>query len=312
MIRITAYGALLLAGGLLGLQIIAAYEATFGGSLHTQAAAIGAMVAVFALPVFIEAAWKTGHRGAAMAILVGFLGFLVYSLPATTGRVGEAKAVKVTAAADVARMQDDLQRTTVTLDWARKDWMAECGSGEGKKCRAKRNTVQALEARAGKLEADMKAARTDAVGDQSSAVWAWALAPLGASEGGIRNSTTLAYAVGIDFAIFALMWLWASVVLFPKETMETVTVSPAANDTMQSSFPVPPNGGNRRPAFTRAAASADIIQLVGGGKPIPSQETLSERWGVPKGTISKWLRRFEAEGLIQRATVGRCKQVAAA
>lgn len=309
MIKLTAWGALCLAGGLLGLQIIAAYEATLGGSLHTQAAAMGAMVAIFAMPVFIEAAWRLGGKACAAAITIGFLGFLVYSLPATTGRVGEAKAVKVTAAADVARMQDDLQRTTVTLDWARKDWVAECGTGEGKKCRAKRNTVQALEDRAGKLEADLKAARVDSVGDQSSAVWAWALAPIGATESGIRNSTTLAYAIGIDFAIFALVWFWASAVLFSKA--ETVSIKPAANDTAQTSFPVPPNGGNRRPAFTRAAASADIVQLVGKG-PLPAQETLSERWGVPKGTVSKWLRRFEAEGLIQREAVGRCKMVAAA
>lgn len=310
MIKTTAWGALSLAGGLLALQLIAAYEATIGGSLHTQAAAMGAMVAVFGLPVFIEAAWRLGHKSAAVAIAIGFLGFLVYSLPATTGRVGEAKAVKVTAAADVARMQDDLQRTTVTLDWARKDWVAECGTGEGKKCRAKRNTVQALEDRAGKLEADLKAARVDSVGDQSSAVWAWALAPIGATEGGIRNSTTLAYAVGIDFAIFALVWFWASVILFPKA--ETVSFKPAANDTAQTSFPVPPNGGNRRPAYTRDAASADVVALVGRGQPIPTQDTLSERWGVPKGTVSKWLRRFEAEGLISRETVGRCKMVAAA
>jgi hypothetical protein len=309
MIRLTAWGALLLAGGLLGLQIIAAYEATLGGSLHTQAAAMGAMVAVFAMPVFIEAAWRLGGKACAAAITIGFLGFLVYSLPATTGRVGEAKAVKVTAAGDVAKMRDDLERTTKMLDWARQDWMTECGTGEGKKCRAKRNTVQALEDRATKLNSELGAARTDAVGDQSSAVWAWALAPLGATEGGIRNSTTLAYAVGIDFAIFALVWFWASAVLFPKA--ETVSVKPAANDTAQTSFPVPPNGGNRRPAFTRAAASADIVQLVGRG-PLPAQETLSERWGVPRGTVSKWLRRFEAEGLIRREMIGRCKQVAAA
>lgn len=73
-----------------------------------------------------------------------------------------------------------------------------------------------------------------------------------------------------------------------------------------------PNGGNRRRVYTRDAASADIIQLVTKGNRLPSQETLAERWGVNKGTVSKWLTRFEAEGLIQRATVGRCKVVSAA
>jgi hypothetical protein len=310
MIKHTAWGAIALGFGLLALQILAAYESTLGGSAHSQWAAMGAMVAVFALPVAIEGAWRNGLRGVSVALGVGFLGFLIYSLPATTGRVGEAKAVKVTAAGDVAKMRDDLERTTKMLDWARQDWMTECGTGEGKKCRAKRNTVQALEDRANKLQGELGAARTDSVGDQSSAVWAWALSPIGATEGGIRNSTTLAYAVGIDFAIFALVWFWASVILFPKA--ETVSLKPAANDTAQTSFPVPPNGGNRRPAYTRAAAEADVIQLVGRGQPIPTQDTLAERWGVTKGCVSKWLRRFEAEGLISRETVGRCKMVAAA
>jgi hypothetical protein len=65
-------------------------------------------------------------------------------------------------------------------------------------------------------------------------------------------------------------------------------------------------------AICRSRAQADIENMVRTGAVIPSQETLAERWGVGKGTVSKWLIGFENDGLIVRETVGRCKTVRAA
>lgn len=73
-----------------------------------------------------------------------------------------------------------------------------------------------------------------------------------------------------------------------------------------------PNGGNRRKVYTKERATADVIQLITKRSEIPSQETLSARWGVGKGTVSKWLADMERDGLIVRETVGRCKIVRAA
>jgi hypothetical protein len=96
----------------------------------------------------------------------------------------------------------------------------------------------------------------------------------------------------------------------PANTRATVgaEATVAANDME----PLPPKPGNRRRVATKAAAEADVIQLVARGEPIPSQDTLADRWGVHKGTASKWVRHFEARGLIRRQVVGRCKMVAAA
>ena len=304
MIKLAAYAALGLAGALLGLQIVGGLEYTEGGSLYTRASMIAAMVTLAALPVFIEAARRTGQRGIAAALFIAFCSFLAYSLPATTGRTGEVKEVKVTAAADVARIRDDIERTSKTLEWARQDWIAECGSGEGKKCRAKRNTVQALEDRKAKLEADLKAAGPG-LGDTGSDLWAWAT---GLSAATIRKASVMAFAIGLDVVIWALIWFATAVLATPRKAVNDNR--PAAADTAQTSFPIDPNGG--RPVYTRARAQADVIQLVGRGKPIPSQETLSMRWGVGKGTVSKWLSAMEDDGLIQRETVGRCKAVRAA
>ena len=81
--------------------------------------------------------------------------------------------------------------------------------------------------------------------------------------------------------------------------------------------PTPPKTGNRRlvavrSVATRAAAEADVVQLIGRGQPLPSQDVLAMRWNVHKGTASKWLADFEARGIISRRIEGRCKIVAAA
>jgi hypothetical protein len=225
MKKLTALGALGLAAALLGLQVILGLEYTAGGTLGTQAGMVLAMVTLAALPVFIEAARRYGLPMLAWALVVPFVAFLAYSLPATTGRTGEIKETKVSAANDVARIRDDIQRTTVTLDWARKDWMTECGTGEGKKCRAKRNTVQALEDRVAKLEADLKKAPA-AHGDLGSDLWAWAT---GADAATVRKVSVLAFAIGMDFAIWALIWLATSLLTAPIRS---------ANDNAQTSYPV--------------------------------------------------------------------------
>ncbi len=92
---------------------------------------------------------------------------------------------------------------------------------------------------------------------------------------------------------------------------------PATIATVANSNDPGPKGGTRqqlptRSVATKAAASADVIRLIGRGEALPSQETLAARWGVHKGTASKWLAAFEADGIISRHTEGRCKRVAAA
>lgn len=309
MIKLAAFLALSLAGALLGLQIVLALEYTAGGTLGIQASAVLAMVSLAALPVIIEAARHLGRPGIGVALFVAFVAFLVYSLPATTGRTGEIKETKVTAAADVSRIRDDLERTSKSAEWARQDWITECGSGEGKRCRAKRNTVQALDDRKAKLEADIKA-MGPAAGDMGSDMWAWAS---GFHSATVRKVSVLSFAVGIDVAIWALVWFAvAAFTHLPKAGNDNC---PAVLDTAQSSFPITPpgNGGNRsQVAMTRPAFEAHVLRLVEGGKPLPAQQELADATGVPKGTVSKWLGSMESRGLIQRETVGRCKAVRAA
>jgi hypothetical protein len=312
MQTITALCAIGLAIVLVGLQIVLGLEYTDGGSFGTQASMVVGMVTLALLPVFIETARRYGLPLLGWALVVPFCAFLVYSLPATTGRTGEIKETKVAAAADVALWKAEIASLTKSLGWARPEQAEQCLGAPSPlppngwpKCRRATASVTAFTERLGTLEGKVKAVGSN-TGDMGSDLWAWAI---GAEAATVRKVSVLAFAIGLDFAIWALIWL-ATAMLGRKQ--ETVSIKPAANDTAQTSFPVPPNGGNRRPAYTRAAASADVVALVGRGQPIPSQKTLSERWGVPKGTTAKWLRRFEADGLIVRETVGRCKVVRAA
>ena len=103
-------------------------------------------------------------------------------------------------------------------------------------------------------------------------------------------------------------------VIFAKVEPETKVETGKPAETFRESYADPvrpsPNGGNRRRhAFTKQAAEADVIRLFRENGSIPSQETLSERWQVGKGTVSKWMGDFERRGLISRETVGRCKTV---
>ena len=59
---------------------------------------------------------------------------------------------------------------------------------------------------------------------------------------------------------------------------------------------------------TKAQAEAEVVRLRGV---VPSQDDLADRWNVHKGTVSKWMRDFEARGLVRRQRAGHCMSVAA-
>lgn len=267
MLKIAAYAALAMAGCLLGLQIVLGLEATAGGSLGTQASMILAMVTLAALPVFMEAARKVKAWGLVVALGIAFVAFLAYSLPATTGRTGEIKQAKVADAAAVARVRDDLQRTTVTLEWARKDMIEDCGSGEGKRCRAKRNTVQALDDRAGKLRNELAAGEKAAPGDLGAEAWAWASFGTVAPET-VRKGGVIAFALGLDVAIWSLVWLATAILSRP--------VSVAQLPTIADRFPAPAN--DTHPVI-------EALERVGGS--VESNRQLAQLMRVTDGESSK-------------------------
>lgn len=73
-----------------------------------------------------------------------------------------------------------------------------------------------------------------------------------------------------------------------------------------------PSGGNRQPK-TKADALADLRTLLRVGQSVPSQDWLRERWRLQsKGTVSKWVTEWEADGLIPaRTRAGKCNTILA-
>lgn len=268
MMKIAAYAALAMAGALLGLQILGAIEYTEGGSLYARASVIAAMVTLAALPVFIEAARIVRAWGLILALGVAFLALLAYSLPATVGKTGEVKVGKVADAAAVARIRDDLERTTKTLEWARKDMIDDCGSGEGKRCRAKRNTVAALEDRAARLQKDLASGEREAPGDLGADTWSWASMGL-LSPDAVRRGGTVAFALGLDVAIWAMIWLATTI-------LSRNTSSVSEFPTFSNRFPAPAN--DLHPVL-------EALERAGGS--VESNRQLAQLMRVTDGESSK-------------------------
>lgn len=212
MRTIAPIAALVMAGGLLGLQIVGATEYTEGGSLYTRASMIAAMMTLAVLPVFIEAARRSGHGFIAICLGISFAAFLAYSLPATTGRTGEIKETKAMAAQDMAALHAELASVTTALNRARPAHIAECVGAPSPlppkgwpKCRSLIGQVLALETRQAQLERDLRAGRPAQTGDLGSDLWAWALSPLGVTAATVRKASVLSFAIGLDFVIWSLI-----------------------------------------------------------------------------------------------------------
>jgi hypothetical protein len=114
--------------------------------------------------------------------------------------------------------------------------------------------------------------------------------------------------------IDALAGVISGMMMKKKAKAVTFTASlPSIKDTMQTSFPlpVPANENSLGPIakMTKAEAKADLVRLLTVYQ-IPSQNKLALRWGRPKGTVSKWLKDFEAAGLISRKRTAKTKRIA--
>jgi len=220
MKKIIAIGALVMAAVIFGQQVVLALEYTEGGSFGTRSSMIVALLTLALLPVFIEAARRNGHGMIGLALGVSFLAFLAYSLPATTGRTGEIKETKVSAAADVALWKAEIASLTKSLGWARPEQAAECLGAPSPlppngwpKCRRATASVTAFTERLATLEAKVAKAGS-ATGDLGSDLWAWATFSDAAT---VRKVSVMANAVGMDMAIWALIWLATALLSAPMQ-----------------------------------------------------------------------------------------------
>lgn len=284
MRTLAALAALASAGALLSLQILGGLEATEGASTYTRASMIVAMCAVALLPVFIHMSWVYRLRSLSLVLCVAFVALLAYSMPAVVGRTGEIKQAKAAAGVDRATVEADLRATQTRLAWAADDLARECATGVGPACRGKTQTVSALEARVEKLRGEL---RTAPSGDLGSETWAWASAGTVSAET-IRKGSVLAFAVGLDVAVWALIWLATALVSQPATV--SGTVSRASDLTI--------------PAGTTDAELEELRKLLRTKGALTNNE-IAELMGVVKSEASKRVSKAVAAGMVSRRRIGR-------
>jgi len=283
--KLSAFAAITTAAALVALQVVAISEFTAGGSTYTQASGVAAILTLAILPCFIHVAWRHGSKAIAGSLFVAFVAFLAYSLPATIGRTGEVKASAAAGSVDRALLERDLKQTVIRAEWAKTDWTNECRSGAGSACKGKAQTVQALDARVEKLRSELRAAPA---GDLGSEALSWASMGYLTADA-IRRGSTISFAVGLDFCVWALIWLATSLLSKPATVSETVS---------KASTLILPEGvtaedlENLRKLLTRT------------GRPVNNNE-VARLMSVTKGEASKRVSAAVAAGFVQRRRVGR-------
>jgi hypothetical protein len=86
-----------------------------------------------------------------------------------------------------------------------------------------------------------------------------------------------------------------------RTVSETATV--ATTGPVTEPNPTPPSRPRRSRGATERDARAVVVQL----RAIDSQQELANRLGVHKATVSRWMQKWETEGIVTRGADGRCK-----
>ncbi len=271
--------------------------------------------------------------GFAVVAVVATWGVLYTSVGKQTKVAAEASAVAV----DVNELRSDLKKRLAAnqemLDGARVQMAAECASGRGKRCVGLEATVKVYEdAVAGNLAALNKAGHTRPVAANADKMAELLALITGKPRDTIKHTLLL-----LEPFTYATIFELAALVSFGFAfgvRRRPATVAQSATDTAQSSFPEPtppgnrgnrrkrkvarpsatvvafPTRSNRRPAtVSELAARAWLRHYMASNRCLPSQDEMATALDAHKGTVAKWLKKWEAEGLIVREQSGRCKTV---
>lgn len=223
------------------------------------------------------------------------------------------------------------------LDTAMKNFAKECGTGKGKKCDGIKATIDVYTFAVKGHDADLdKLGPTKAVAPEAEQLAEVASVVFGADKARVKAGAILAapflitlflefgsiVSLGYGFSPRrqAVAHLQVPTQLVVTNTIEPMESLPAPVTASVPSLPkatlspkrLPRGGIKRRCTYTQSMALADLLTQTAIGKKIESQDQLAERWNRPKGTCSKWLAKWESQGLIARTRVGHFKATEAA
>lgn len=325
------------------LAILAGVAATLGaiGLLLADAITTGHYTTDHALvPLVVGITIAAGHLtgaavrsrkyGSALAFVVAFLVGTAITVMNGAGRQAEGQETKIAAAeltnAAITTKQAELATANQRLTYAEAQMESEqTGQRCGERCKRwektasdRRIVVKALET---ELAALGPAKPVNAKAEKVAAI----AEVLGGNHDRVKAGVTLIEPVMVPFllewvAIFALGYgLAHSGKRQPSQPHQRATEPAPATVSNDNGCPPPKGGtrttvahGNRATVASRARAEADVVRIVARGEQLPNQDELASRWGIHKGTASKWLAEFERRGLVTRARDGRSKRIAAA
>lgn len=303
--------AIVLAVATLALQIFIGLEHLSGASVATKASIVLVMVSLAILPKIIEVAAGARMYALTGVLLLAFASWLAYSLPATVGRTGEVKEAKI---AEVKASGEgrkllvlELERARARLDMAESDVKRLCKNPYSDNCTSARLVERERQARVDLLLGEVVDRKVAPVGDVASDLLAWALSSVGLTADAIRKGSVLAFALGLDVLIWALVWFGTTDRLRKREE---VTPARATIDAAPvSASPSPPDGGQRvARSHSDEESLEDIRREVSAGRHHGVVE-YGTRWQVTKGESSKRISNLEERGEVSCTIVGRQKLV---
>lgn len=231
------------------------------------------------------------------------------------GRRAEVRDVKTAAADDTEKQRKDIQRklreAEDILARHRALMGSECATGKGKRCDGTTYTVETWEHAIVGYETKLKQLGPPKPIDPKAERVA---AVLGFFTQLREADVKQAVALLEPFALPLFLEL-GSIVLFSlgigharRKPIAAAAPAEQVTPAVAPEEPPSPKGGG----MTKVDAERDLVTLLALGRPIESQDWLAERWGVGKGTVSKWMVDWESRGIVTRAQAGRCKQIEAA
>lgn len=269
----------------------------------------------------------------ALGLTILFAAGTFYCVTASGGRNAAAQGSKAAEAHktndDRARIEGDLKQAKERLVAAQDAEAAECASGDGPRCKGWRKTREERQTHVNVLEAQLRLMepKKQENPELRHAAKVFAAFPgVTASEQAIFGFLVL-YWPFLKAVFCEIATLVFASIGFSHRKPTTVSVTAATQpakplETVASRKPFHSRqalgflGGNQgkpsRQPFSKQEALNDLLTVLATNG-APSQEALRDRWGVKsKGTVSKWLKDWEAKGRIKRHQSGRCKEVASA
>ena len=267
----------------------------------------------------------------ALGLALLFIAGTIYCVTASAGRNALAAIEKGLDAHktndDRARVERDLKQAKQRLELALEAEAQECATGEGKRCKARRATRQERETHASVLEIQLRNMEPEQPenADIKHTAKVFSQLPWVTSKPEEIEASLVLFLPFFKaaFAEIATI-LFASIGFghrkqFPiLPPLETVERKPKETVAPRKPFPsrpalgfLPGNSPGSGKPLPKGEALNDLLTVLAVNG-CPSQETLRDRWGVKsKGTVSKWLKDWEAQGHIRRSQAGRRKEISA-